>query len=252
MLAMHREMIYSGGCDRAGAVDSREPRDGRAAWLRDRQRCRGPFERPRETRGGHLYGVLNRLSADGLITQTREEVVGGRRRRYYQLTGPGPCGACPGGSTPALDSGRGQRPRRGRPRPQPEIGMRRRLLDLCLLAYPRACRRRDRDYLRDLALESGPAPGPRPPGRVAAFGRGPGTGRWRQKVGLANRRGLAGGLGVGVRWVGGERGRAGVIMSLTGLRVLAPLRRRWQQLRCTGPEPGGVARAGGMALRAAR
>jgi hypothetical protein len=31
--------------------------------------------------------------------------------------------------------------------------MRRRLLDLCLLAYPRASRRRDRDYLRDLALE---------------------------------------------------------------------------------------------------
>jgi hypothetical protein len=31
--------------------------------------------------------------------------------------------------------------------------MRCRLLDLCLLAYPRACRRRDRDYLRDLALE---------------------------------------------------------------------------------------------------
>jgi hypothetical protein len=29
----------------------------------------------------------------------------------------------------------------------------RRLLDLCLLAYPRACRERDRDYLRDLALE---------------------------------------------------------------------------------------------------
>jgi hypothetical protein len=31
--------------------------------------------------------------------------------------------------------------------------MRRRLLDLCLLAYPRVTRRRDRDYLRDLALE---------------------------------------------------------------------------------------------------
>jgi DNA-binding PadR family transcriptional regulator len=38
---------------------------------------------------GTLYGVLSRLAADGLITQTREEVVGGRRRRYYQLTGPG-------------------------------------------------------------------------------------------------------------------------------------------------------------------
>lgn len=31
--------------------------------------------------------------------------------------------------------------------------MKGRLLDLCLLAYPRASRRRDRDYLRDLALE---------------------------------------------------------------------------------------------------
>jgi hypothetical protein len=31
--------------------------------------------------------------------------------------------------------------------------MRRRLLDLCLLAYPRARRERDRDYLRDLALD---------------------------------------------------------------------------------------------------
>jgi hypothetical protein len=31
--------------------------------------------------------------------------------------------------------------------------VRRRLLDLCLLAYPRARRERDRDYLRDLALE---------------------------------------------------------------------------------------------------
>jgi len=28
-----------------------------------------------------------------------------------------------------------------------------RLLNLCLRAYPRACRERDRDYLRDLALE---------------------------------------------------------------------------------------------------
>ena len=31
--------------------------------------------------------------------------------------------------------------------------MRRRLLELCLLAYPRARRDRDGDYLRDLALE---------------------------------------------------------------------------------------------------
>ncbi len=38
---------------------------------------------------GTLYGVLNRLAADGLVIQTREELVSGRRRRYYQLTGPG-------------------------------------------------------------------------------------------------------------------------------------------------------------------
>jgi hypothetical protein len=31
--------------------------------------------------------------------------------------------------------------------------MRRRVLDLCLLAYPRTLRERDRDYLRDLALD---------------------------------------------------------------------------------------------------
>jgi hypothetical protein len=31
--------------------------------------------------------------------------------------------------------------------------VRRRLVDLCLLAYPRRRRERDRDYLRDLALE---------------------------------------------------------------------------------------------------
>jgi PadR family transcriptional regulator, regulatory protein PadR len=38
---------------------------------------------------GTLYGVLGRLTADGLIAETREEVVGGRRRRYYELTGVG-------------------------------------------------------------------------------------------------------------------------------------------------------------------
>jgi PadR family transcriptional regulator, regulatory protein PadR len=38
---------------------------------------------------GTLYGALNRLAADGLITQSREQVVEGRRRRYYRLTGAG-------------------------------------------------------------------------------------------------------------------------------------------------------------------
>jgi DNA-binding PadR family transcriptional regulator len=38
---------------------------------------------------GTLYGVLNRLTDDGLIEQTREQEVGGRRRRYYRLTSLG-------------------------------------------------------------------------------------------------------------------------------------------------------------------
>jgi PadR family transcriptional regulator PadR len=38
---------------------------------------------------GTLYGALNRLADEGLITQSREEVVDGRRRRYYRLTSAG-------------------------------------------------------------------------------------------------------------------------------------------------------------------
>jgi len=38
---------------------------------------------------GTLYGALNRLVAEGLVAQTREEVVEGRRRRYYRLTPAG-------------------------------------------------------------------------------------------------------------------------------------------------------------------
>jgi DNA-binding PadR family transcriptional regulator len=38
---------------------------------------------------GTLYGALNRLTQDGLITQSREQVVDGRRRRYYRLTSAG-------------------------------------------------------------------------------------------------------------------------------------------------------------------
>ena len=38
---------------------------------------------------GTLYGALNRLASDGLIGERREEVVEGRRRRYYRLTGAG-------------------------------------------------------------------------------------------------------------------------------------------------------------------
>jgi PadR family transcriptional regulator PadR len=38
---------------------------------------------------GTLYGVLDRLTADGLVELDREEVHQGRLRRYYRLTDPG-------------------------------------------------------------------------------------------------------------------------------------------------------------------
>jgi PadR family transcriptional regulator, regulatory protein PadR len=38
---------------------------------------------------GTLYGALNRLTEEGLVAQTREQVVGGRRRRYFRLTSAG-------------------------------------------------------------------------------------------------------------------------------------------------------------------
>nr|BFE61934.1 helix-turn-helix transcriptional regulator [Dactylosporangium thailandense] len=38
---------------------------------------------------GTLYGILDRLRADGLIEVDREEVVASRLRRYYRLSGIG-------------------------------------------------------------------------------------------------------------------------------------------------------------------
>ncbi len=38
---------------------------------------------------GTLYGALNRLTADGFVTQSSDDVVDGRRRRYYRLTAAG-------------------------------------------------------------------------------------------------------------------------------------------------------------------
>jgi len=38
---------------------------------------------------GTLYGALERLAAEGLVEPDREEVVSGRRRRYFRLTGQG-------------------------------------------------------------------------------------------------------------------------------------------------------------------
>ncbi|WP_427168566.1 PadR family transcriptional regulator [Streptomyces sp. C1-1] len=42
-----------------------------------------------QLRVGTLYGVLDRLTADGLITPDREEVHDGRLRRYYRVTDDG-------------------------------------------------------------------------------------------------------------------------------------------------------------------
>jgi PadR family transcriptional regulator PadR len=38
---------------------------------------------------GTLYGALDRLAAEGLVEGDREELVNGRRRRYYRLTATG-------------------------------------------------------------------------------------------------------------------------------------------------------------------
>jgi PadR family transcriptional regulator PadR len=40
-------------------------------------------------RPGTLYAALDRLVDEGLVAVEREEVVGGRLRRYYRLTGEG-------------------------------------------------------------------------------------------------------------------------------------------------------------------
>src|SRR4051794_11642726 len=38
---------------------------------------------------GTLYGVLDRLTADGLVARDRDELHQGRQRRYYRLTDDG-------------------------------------------------------------------------------------------------------------------------------------------------------------------
>ena len=40
-------------------------------------------------RAGTLYTALDRLRTDGLIAVDRQEIVDGRLRRYYRLTGEG-------------------------------------------------------------------------------------------------------------------------------------------------------------------
>jgi DNA-binding PadR family transcriptional regulator len=40
-------------------------------------------------KAGTLYGVLDRLRADGLVEVEREEIISSRLRRYYRLTDSG-------------------------------------------------------------------------------------------------------------------------------------------------------------------
>jgi DNA-binding PadR family transcriptional regulator len=40
-------------------------------------------------RAGTLYAALDRLAGDGMVAAEREEIVGGRLRRYYRLTPDG-------------------------------------------------------------------------------------------------------------------------------------------------------------------
>jgi len=42
-----------------------------------------------QLRAGTLYTALDRLRLDALVTVDREEIVGGRLRRYYRLTPKG-------------------------------------------------------------------------------------------------------------------------------------------------------------------
>ena len=56
------------------------------AVLQDVERLSGGRVR---LRPGTLYTALDRLAAEGLIAVDREELVDGRHRRYYRLTGTG-------------------------------------------------------------------------------------------------------------------------------------------------------------------
>ena len=100
---------------------------------------------------GTLYGALNRMVDEGWVAPSGDQVVGGRRRRYYRITAAGEAALAAEvdrmRSTAAAVGARLVGARAA------EAGMRRRVLALCVLAYPRSRRERDGDYLRDLALE---------------------------------------------------------------------------------------------------
>jgi DNA-binding PadR family transcriptional regulator len=40
-------------------------------------------------KAGSLYAMLDRLTSEGIVAVTSEEIVGGRLRRYYELTAHG-------------------------------------------------------------------------------------------------------------------------------------------------------------------
>jgi DNA-binding PadR family transcriptional regulator len=53
-------------------------------------KCAGELSGGRVRLGaGTLYGALDRLAAEGMVTVSKETVVDGRHRRYYDLTQAG-------------------------------------------------------------------------------------------------------------------------------------------------------------------
>ena len=70
---------------------------------------------------GTLYGVLARLTADGLISEVREEIVDGRRRCYFRMTSAGETALAE--ETARLRSTLAALSARSRPRTRPEQGL---------------------------------------------------------------------------------------------------------------------------------
>lgn len=62
-----------------------EPRHGYGAAKRAEELSHGRVK----ITAGTLYGALDRLVDDGVVIVDREEVVRGRKRRYYRITDEG-------------------------------------------------------------------------------------------------------------------------------------------------------------------
>jgi len=80
MLAVMREPTYF-----ILAALQDEPRHGYAIMTRAEELSRGLVK----LATGTLYAALDRLTGEGLIRVADEQVVNGRPRRYYALTGVG-------------------------------------------------------------------------------------------------------------------------------------------------------------------